>query len=260
MTIRIALVAAAAVTLLADLPARAQAQQASTECRPFRQREPRTRPLNRREQADSVRTATVWQVKQALEADIVEAARRGGTAQPEGLVILEVRDRRAEGAGVTLWATNVSDSLVRGVLAARGALLATLPERETTLNFRLNELPDDVVGDTTLSCMPRLLNPRQLRGEIVQALARERPPAGYSSRVNVQVRMLVTREGAVAYAELTRRGGVPAVNAAVLAGARRLVFVPATYKGVPYDAWVELPVQLDLPRERPRERPRPGIF
>jgi hypothetical protein len=264
MTIRIALVAAAAITLLDDLPARAQAQQAFTECRPITQREPRTRPLNRRERADSVRWATRRQVRDALTADVVEAARRGGIAQPEGLVVLKVDTRRPEQAEVTLWAANVPDSLVHGVVAARAALLATLSERETTLDFRLNKVPPgEVVGDTTLSCLPRLLNPRQLRGEVVRAFIRDNPlPPGGNPRLNVQVRMLITHEGAVAYAELSRRASVSTLNSAVLEGTRRLLFAPASYKGVPYDAWVELPVQLDLglPAESRRPRPRPGIF
>lgn len=264
MPIRAVLVVAAALLAALPVPGEAQARQAFTECRPIPQREPRTGPLNRRERADSVRWATRRQVKDTLKADVVAAARRGGIAQPEGLVVLKVDTRRPERTEVTLWAANVPDSLVHGVLAARGALLATLSERETTLDFRLNDVPPGAaVGDTTLTCPPRLLNPGQLREEVVQAFIRDNPlPPGGNPRLNVQVRMLITHEGAVAYAELSRRASVTTLNRAVLEGTRRLIFAPASHKGVPYDAWVTLPVQLDmgLPAESRRTRPRPGVF
>lgn len=254
MTIRIILMAAAA--LLAAVPAPAQEQIAG--CRSIGPRPaPRTGPLSRREAADSVRQAAQAAVVDSLKSAVREAARQGGVAQPEGLVVLEVRGPRPERTEIHLWRANVSDDVVRGVLASRGPLLATLPERETTLHFRLNDLPrDGARGDSLLECPPRPGDVSQFVQEITQA-SRSQPPLPVGSNPNpmLQVRMLVSREGEVAHARLARRTHQPSLDAAILAAARRLRFTPASVAGVPVDVWVEQPVDVQVAVESPRSRP-----
>jgi TonB family protein len=252
MTIRIVLVAAAA--LLAAVPASAQ-QIAG--CRSIGPRPvPRTAPLNRREAADSVRQAAQAAVVDSLKSAVLEAARQGGVAQPEGLVILEVRGPRPERTEIHLWRANVSDDAVRSVLASRGPLLATLPERETTLHFRLNDLPrDGTRSDSLMECPPRPGDVSRFVQEITRASQSQPPlPAGSNPNPTLQVRMLVSREGEVAHARLARRTHQPSLDAAILAAARRLRFTPASVAGVPLDVWVEQPVNLQVAVEPRRSR------
>lgn len=252
MTTRIVVVAAAA--LLAAVPAPAQERIAG--CRSIGPR-PEPRALNRREAADSVREAAQSAVVDSLKSAVRDAARQGGVAQPEGLVILEVRGPRPERAEIHLWRANVSDDVVRGVLASRGPLLASLPERETTLHFRLNDLPRDAArSDSLMECPPRQGDLSQFVQEITRASRGQPPlPAGSNPNPTLTVRMLVSREGDIAHARLSRRTHEPSLDAAILAAARRLRFVPATVAGVPVDVWVEQPVNLQVAVESRRSRP-----
>ena len=249
MTIRIILIAAAA--LLAAVPAPAQ-QQSMAGCQAIG-----TRPLNRRAAADSVRLAAQRVVLDSLKSAVLDAARQSGVAQPEGLVILEVRGPRPERTEIHLWRANVSDAVVRGVLASRGPLLATLPQRETTLHFRLSyPSRDGARGDSLMECLPRPTDLSQFVQEITRASQSQPPlPAGSNPNTTLQVRMLVSREGEVAHARLSRRTHQPSLDAAILAAARRLRFVPASVGGAPVDVWVEQPVHLQVEVEPRRSRP-----
>lgn len=151
------------------------------------------------------------------------------------------------------WQSNVPRDLPRDVLARHASLLAALPERTRVLHLRLDPLPRDTA--LPVACAPRLAGATQFRDAIVRALQREPPlPSGSDPRVAVQVRMLVTRDGEVAYASLSRRGPTGTIDAAILRAARGLRFVPATWEGVPSDQWVELPVRMEVPMLPPDSR------
>jgi TonB family protein len=63
----------------------------------------------------------------------------------------------------------------------------------------------------------------------------------------MRVRMLVTRDGEVAYADLTRRSGRAGMDEEVLQAAQRLRFRPARVDEHPVEVWVEQPIVLGSP-------------
>jgi TonB family protein len=123
------------------------------------------------------------------------------------------------------------------------------------LSVRLD--PATPPDSLAVECQPRLADTRQFTAEVTRIAERATPlPPGSNPRVSVRVRMLVTREGEVAYAALSRRGNLGSLDNHILDAARRLRFLPASVGGTPVDVWVEQPIQMDVP-VRPAEDRRP---
>ncbi len=211
--------------------ASAQAQK----CDPVRP--PRERPAERAR----TEAARVW--RDALQAEVIDSLRAAGHAQPEGLVVVDVRDRRTGESEVQTFSAPVQGETVRALLRRREAHLATWPGRESTFHLRMD--PGPAAAPDAVECEPRLLNLEQLRRDLMEFAQREsRFFNSARSRERVDVRMLVDRGGNVVFALLSRRGTEPLVDRAILDLARRQEFAPATLGGVPIDVWVVLPIQL----------------
>jgi TonB family protein len=247
MTIRVLLLAAG----LLAAPAAAQSATAP-QCAAV----PQEAPANfRRSAADSARAAEKSRTISTIKNDVVESAIRAGIPSPEGLIVMEVRGRRAQNTAIHPWRTNVPEELVREAVDRHLGLLAMLPERDRVLSMRLDPvtLPDSL----TVECLPRLADTRQFTDEVARIAERAMPlPPGSDPRVQVHVRMLVSRDGEVAYATVSRRGNLGSLDRQVLDAARRLRFVPASVGGTAVDVWVEQPVVLEVP-VRPSDDRRP---
>lgn len=86
-------------------------------------------------------------------------------------------------------------------------------------------------------CRPELANPDSLTAMMHRVLERH-PEAGRHQQAvprRATVRMVVTREGDVAYVEVERPTGDPFIDQNVEAIAYRLRFRPATLDGAPFD-------------------------
>ncbi|HST61503.1 MAG TPA: energy transducer TonB [Longimicrobium sp.] len=249
MLIRTVVLSAA---VLAAAPA---AAQSDSRCTAAATQDPRS-PGQR--SADSARMAPRFHVIRVLRTGMRDAARQAGVEQPEGLVVVEVNARRPERSVVHTHHANVQEDLVRGVVAEHTGLFPTLPARTGVLHFRLDSLSlADGLLDRAIECEPRLADPGQVGAAMEAIVARERPlPAGSDPRANVAVRMLVTREGGVAYAELARSSSSPTLNTAILSTMQTLRFLPAAIGDQPVDAWVELPIRMTV-NVAPRERSDP---
>jgi TonB family protein len=97
------------------------------------------------------------------------------------------------------------------------------------------------------------LEDREVFGREMSRIVRQVQAAGAATgptRLTLHIRMLVTRDGDVAHASLSRRSSRSDVDREVLQFARRLRFHPARARGVPVDVWVEQPLQVDLPPPR----------
>lgn len=237
MLIRIVVLSAVVLTAVSAAPAAAQSDSRCTAAATQNPRSPSQRS------ADSARMAPRFHVIRVLRTGMRDAARQAGVEQPEGLVVVEVNARRPERSVVHTHHANVQEDLVRGVVAEHTGLFPTLPARTGVLHFRLDSLTlADGVLDRAIECEPRLADPGQVGAAMEAIVARERPlPAGSDPRANVAVRMLVTREGGVAYAELARSSSSPTLNTAILNTMRTLRFLPASIGDRPVDAWVECP-------------------
>lgn len=238
-----------AAGMLCAAPAAAQQNCRTVE----REAEPRARN-SRRHVADSTRAALRKEIRDTLAARFRAAAVDAGVAEPAGLVIVEIRERRRRTVEVTPHAANVPYVVLLEVVDAEEALLERWPEREGVFHLRLErgDVPDPAArpaeGTAVVECRPGFVDLNQLRREL-QLLARRQGPLapGQDGRVELRVRMLISRDGDVAYAGLAGRGVRPALNEAVLEIARQLRFHPASVNGVPIDVWVELPFQFTLP-------------
>jgi TonB family protein len=184
---------------------------------------------------DSVRT-TLWQ-----------AARAAGVARPEGIVFA----RMARGSGeVRVWSygSSLSEAVARDAVRQRAALLACWPEpdREVFFHVRLDSLPVRARGE--VARMPELLTAREFAADMARISRRATSdPLQRSQRVTVEMRMLVSRDGTVAFAELVRGTTRGEVDRAVLEAAQRMRFRPAAARGgESVDVWVEQPVEVQI--------------
>jgi len=236
---------AAAAAVLSAAPAAAQ------NCRTVRYDPEAPARTSRRHAEDSTRLALRDEVRDTLAARFRAAALEAGVAEPAGLVVVEIRDRRRGTAEVTPHASNVSYAVLRGVVDAHAELIARWPERDGVFNLRLDRpyrpAPTEVAREA-VECQPSIVDLNRLRRDLDVLSRRQGPLApGQDPRVELRVRMLVSRNGDVAYARLAGRGVRPALNEAVLELARQIRFNPASVNGVPVDVWVELPFQFVLP-------------
>ena len=181
-------------------------------------------------------------VLDSLETDIEAAAREAGIQQPAGMVVIVMPDDAAGRAEIHLHESNVRESLVRDAVARRAALLASLPADESTVYFRLEPVPFPAADSVVVECRPQMSNPEWFYRELREAIQEE----GSGMTGVAHLKMLVTRDGRVAYAEV-RRSGRPALDRALVRVTRGVRFEPATVQGIPVDLWVEAPVPLTRP-------------
>lgn len=201
--------------------------------------------------AESARAAAQRQFTDSLRAGVIEGLRQAGHAEPRGLVVVDVRNRRTGQAEVHAVATTPEvEAAVRSLLAARAAQVAAWPGRESAFHLRLD--PGPAARADAVECGPELRNRDAVTREVGRVLAglAGGDPGLFTRgapRLTVSARMLVDRRGEVVYAVLTRRSHRNAVDETILDLARRQRFVPATLDGAPVDVWVELPFELRSP-------------
>ncbi|HYW12468.1 MAG TPA: TonB family protein [Longimicrobium sp.] len=178
-------------------------------------------------------------VLDSVEADIEAAARQAGIQQPAGMVVIVMPDHAAGRAEIHLHESNVRESFVRDALARRAPLLASLPPDGSTLHFWLEPVPFPAADSVVVECRPQMTNLNWFAQELRQAVQEEASDMSGTA----DLKMLVARDGRVAYAYV-QRSGRPALDQALVRVTRRLRFQPATVQGVPVDVWVAVPVPL----------------
>jgi TonB family protein len=193
---------------------------------------------------DSIRSERA--IRGDVEDELRAAAREAGITEPRGIVFAEPPATGTGAARVWSYRSNVPDALVRSVVARHAQAVAQWSARNGTMNLRLDHLgaPDTV----TRQCTPVLLNENLLVRELRRITTSESPEGARPvRRVTLHMRMLVTRDGEVAYASLRRPSIRRDVDRELLQLARRLRFSPAKIEDVPIDVWVEQPMELDMP-------------
>lgn len=93
------------------------------------------------------------------------------------------------------------------------------------------------------------------QAQIARALTRfmrDHPEVGVpGQRFYGTVSMVLTRNGAIPYAQVERSTGSVRVDEGIMAAVKKLRIRPATVGGKPVDTWVSLPVTLEVPPEAP---------
>lgn len=176
-------------------------------------------------------------------ADVVAAATAGG-APAAGLVVLAA-DPATGRAELKLAHATVTDSaLARAVERVRGELKTIAGAGPQLWHVRLDPAAPSPGGRSTA---PVIANPREVRALVNRFVAQHftdifqgRP----GIRVNLQ--LVVTRDGEVAYARLVRSCGKPAVDAEALRIAPTMRFTPARVGSQPVDTRVDFPLYFVL--------------
>lgn len=183
----------------------------------------------------------------SLAAEVRTAARQAGIAQPAGLVVLAFNGRDRSRPDVSTPQSNVPERTVRQVLARYPGLVAAAPAESDVVFFSLDSVaaPTLVEGTAVEECRPAPVNQERFLREI-EAIQRraERTDQVQSGPTQVNLRILVSRDGSPAHVTVVRRSGWPAVERMVVDAARWIRFDPATINGTPVEAWVELPIVL----------------
>lgn len=185
-------------------------------------------------------------IRDSLRAVVRGAARAAGVAQPEGIVFARMPDRGGNAVHVWSYRSNVPDAVSQSVVSGQRRLLACWPEGEVFVTLRLDSLA--ITNAFPVEHGPALLSAREFAADL-QRISRRRSsdPVNGTRLVVVNVRMLVTREGTVAHAEVARRTTSADVERAVLEAVQRMRFRPAMLQsGEPVDAWVEQPIEVQV--------------
>ncbi|MBW3569938.1 MAG: energy transducer TonB [Gemmatimonadetes bacterium] len=185
---------------------------------------------------DSLPGPTPQQIAERNELrEQIQAVLRAHGQPVRGLLMVDVDSTRR--GKVLFMEADLPDTTRRAAIAPVADYLATLAAGQGyQALIRIDgEYPAMTPG--RLHCRPELANPDSLSGMMQAVLARH-PEAGRHREAvakRATVRMVVTRDGRVAYAEVERPTGDAFLDQNVEAIAMRLRFRPATLDGEPFD-------------------------
>ncbi len=173
--------------------------------------------------------------RQRLHLALDSIARAHGTVEPAGILYVDVDSMRQ--GKLFFIESNLSPEAAQAATARVGQYLTTL---ESGRPYQaLIRIDADYIAPAAgkRSCAPKLQT-LQLMVDLIDRLMEHHPngdrltPADSKRAV---VRMVVSRDGTVPYAELVQPTGDAYIDQNVQAIAERMRFTPATLDGVPYD-------------------------
>lgn len=186
---------------------------------------------------DTAVAPTPQQVRERNELrDQIQAVLRAHGQPVGGLLLVDVDSTRR--GKVLFMETQIPDSTRNAATTLVASYLGTLRAgRAYQALIRIDgEYPAMTPGRR--HCRPELANPDTMSRMMHAVLARHPETGRHEAQPLVKratVRMVVTREGRVAFAEVERPTGDPLIDANVEAIAYRLRFRPATLDGDPFD-------------------------
>ncbi len=186
---------------------------------------------------DSVRGPTPGQIaeRRALRDDLDSIARAHGVAAPAGILYVDV-DSSRQGELLFL-ESNLPAEAVQVATKFVEEYLSTLPPRRGYQALIRIDGDYPAMGPGKKHCPPVLANEGEWR-LLMQGVLRRHPSAGKVEeplRLRATVRLVVNREGRVAFSELEGTTGDPVVDATVPEIAAHLRFLPARLDDVPFD-------------------------
>lgn len=185
---------------------------------------------------DTVSAPSAQQIRERRELrDRIQATLRAHGQPVAGLLMVDVDSTRR--GRVLFVDASVPESTRRAATALVVTYLETLPAgRPYQALIRIDgDYPAMTPGRR--HCRPELDNPGLL-SEMMQAVLENHPEARTREQAVVKratMRLVVTREGRVAYAEVDRPTGDAAIDPHLEGIAMRLRFNPATLDGQPFD-------------------------
>lgn len=187
--------------------------------------------------AASSRDSAQMALRQRFAADVLAAARVAGP--PAGLVVLA-----ADATGRTelkLARASVSEAaLAPAVDRVRDELKAFAAGGPLVWHVRLDPVAGVPGGRVT---QPVIANPREVRAQVNRFVAQNFAAIFQGRRgLRVDLQLVVSRDGEVAYASVARSSGNPAVDAAALQIAPSMRFTPARVGTQPVDTRMAFPL------------------
>lgn len=248
MHARLLLLPLAALTLAAA-PLHAQRERLAPGCKRERVR---AEPRDRRTAAERERDSTQQRIRTAILEDARATARSAGIAAPEGLLLVTFERQKPAGAAFHGWRSNVPDDVFSGVRERALPALAEWPGQELSvvLSLRLDSVgpwPEGTPG-ILVECVPMLENRDEIN-QLITEFSGQNPDLTRSqaSRPTTRVRMLLTREGEVAYSLVDASSGHRSMDLYALELTRRMRFRPASVNGQAVDLWIMLPLTMGAP-------------
>jgi TonB family protein len=251
-----------AAASLAAAPLHAQSERLASNCKRSRVR---AEERDRRSAADRQRDSARVLIHGAILEDARASARAAGVAAPEGMLLF-VFDRQNPGAAElrALW-SNVPAEVLPAIRERALPRLAEWPAREASvvISMRLDSAapaPDSTPG-FLVECVPELDNRKEVTRLLSDFASQNRDLlAGRATPPTTRMKMLVSREGEVAYAEIDRSSGQARLDLYAAQVARQMRFRPAAVNGRPVDVWVVLPVSIASPPATARDRRGDGAW
>jgi|GEM_PF-1932264 len=240
------LVLALAAASLAAAPLHAQRERLASNCKRSRVR---AEERDRRSAADRERDSTQARIRRAIREDARAAARAAGVAAPEGMLLFVFERQSPGGAELRTWRSNVPEEVLPGIRERALPALAEWPGRglSVVVSMRLDSAapaPDSTPG-FLVECVPTLDNRPEISRRINEFASQNSDLlVAQTSRPTVRVKMLLAREGEVAYAEIDQSSGQPRLDLYASQLVREMRFKPAAVNGRPVDVWVTLPLTL----------------
>jgi len=198
--------------------------------------------------ADTTPVPSAAQVadRQRLRLALDSIARAHGTAQPAGILYVDVDSMRQ--GKLFFIDSNLSPEAAQAATARVGRYLTTL---ESGRAYQaLIRIDADYVAPAAgkRSCAPKLQS-MQLMVDLIGRMMENHPDRARRAETATKravVRMVVSRDGTVPYAELVQPTGDPYVDPLIQAIMERMRFTPATLDEVPYDVRFRFTVPLNL--------------
>ncbi|HEU4561740.1 MAG TPA: energy transducer TonB [Longimicrobium sp.] len=186
-----------------------------------------------------------------------EAMAAHGIANPDALLLLT---RGQPGSRVEIQV--LEGTVPQPVLAALDSVVQNQigPWPDPYLTTTLRPEPPREADELIRVTPPELRNRGFISEQLGRYLARN-PEVGIpGQRIDMRVRALVSRTGAIPYVELTQSSGRLQIDQEVMRIVRQMQGRPARIGDTPVDIWITVPVTLQPPRQLPPQddpsRPR----
>lgn len=213
---------------------------------------------------DSVAMMTADSIRDELRRAAADAAAAAGTNVLEGLMLVDEPSRGR--FRIRTHRSNLPPEAHPAILAAATATRARWPRRSGEYAHTIRLAPGDSAmlipdGAVPVQCRPAVMNRGEMTTLVETWLGQhmDEAPPRHTGQFRATVLALVTREGDVVFAELSRRSGWRLFDDAAPGLAAAMRMDVARLDGKPLDVWIELPVtvHLPLPPEVPRSRAYP---
>jgi len=192
---------------------------------------------------DSAQRASIVHLRREFRARMIAH----GIADPDALLLVSGTQ-----SGAPVQVRVLEGTVPPGVLAALDTMIQAMPARPgSRVESLLRPEEDTEPGFDSSGTPPDARNTGQI-SRALNRFMRDHPEVGVPGQLfQGAVRMVLTRNGNIPYAQVERSTGSVRVDEGVMAAVKKIRIRPAMSNGKPVDMWVIVPVMLEVPPEAP---------